>query len=59
MNSSDLKAVYANASATQQICKQFQENALSHVHVKGLIGSSAAFYLNGVVQNLPLNQLIV
>jgi len=59
MNSSDLKAVYTNASATQQICKQFQENALSHVHVKGLIGSSTAFYLNGVIQNLPLNQLIV
>lgn len=59
MNSSDLKAVYTNASATQQICKQFQEKALSHVHVKGLIGSSVAFYLNGVIQNLPLNQLIV
>lgn len=59
MNSSELKAVYTNATATKEICKQFQDNELSHIHIKGLVGSSSAFYLNGVVQNLPLNQLIV
>lgn len=59
MNSSELKAVYTNAPATKQICKQLQENELSHLHLKGLIGSSSAFYLNGINQNLPLNQLIV
>ncbi|MCW8940258.1 MAG: transcription-repair coupling factor, partial [Flavobacteriales bacterium] len=59
MNSSDIKSIYLNTSQTKRIVQQFQENELSHIHLKGLLGSTAAFYANAVYENLPVNFFII
>jgi|TARA_R110000782_G_scaffold237188_1_gene323330 transcription-repair coupling factor (superfamily II helicase) len=59
MNSSDIKSIYLNISQTKRIVQQFQENELSHIHLKGLLGSATAFYANAVYENLPVNFFIV
>lgn len=59
MNSLDLKSFYTQAEQTKNIVEQLQNTELSHIHFKGLIGSAAAFYFNGVFQKLPLNFFIV
>lgn len=59
MNSLDLKSFYTQAEQTKDIVEQLQNTELSHIHFKGLIGSAAAFYFNGVFQKLPLNFFIV
>ena len=59
MNIPELKAVFSHSTKTEQICNQFRENEISHLHLKGLVGSSVSFTANGVFQNFPVNQLFV
>lgn len=59
MNAPELKSIFTNAAKTKEICTQFQENEVSHLHLKGLIGSATAFIANGILKNFPVNQLFI
>ena len=59
MKAVELKSVFSNAEKTQKISEQFENNELSHVHLKGLIGSAPAFLANGVFSKFPVNQVFV
>lgn len=59
MKSTELKSIFANATQTASICKQFQDNSVSHIHLEGLIGSATGFVANGVYQNFPVDQLFI
>lgn len=59
MNAPELKSLFAKSEKVKQIQSQFEDNDLSHVHLKGLIGSSPAFIANALFQNFPVNQLFV
>lgn len=59
MNAPELKAVFSSSEKTKKICEQFINNERSHLHLKGLVGSSVSFIANGIFQNFPINQLFV
>ena len=59
MKALELKAVFSNSEKTNEICQYFESNELSHVHLKGLVGSAPSFIVNSVYQNFPVDQLII
>ena len=59
MKAPELKAIFTTAEKTKTIIQQFQNHEQSHVHLKGLVGSSPAFVANGVYQNFPVDQLFI
>jgi transcription-repair coupling factor (superfamily II helicase) len=59
MNALELKNRFVKAQQTNSICAQFQNNIISHIHLKGLVGSSTGFIVNGVYQNFPVDQLFI
>jgi transcription-repair coupling factor (superfamily II helicase) len=59
MKAMDLKAVFSNSEKTATLCKQFQENELSHVHLKGLVGSAPSFLANSVFSKFPVDQVFI
>jgi transcription-repair coupling factor (superfamily II helicase) len=59
MKSSDLKNIFVQCKQTRSICEQFQNNSISHIHLKGLVGSSPGFIANGIYQKFPVNQLFI
>jgi len=59
MKATELKAVFANSEKAKEICNHFKNNELSHVHLKGLVGSAVGFIVNGAYQNFPIDQLII
>jgi len=59
MKATELKAVYVESVKTKEICDEFKQHEISHLHLKGLIGSAAAFVGNGVFQKFPTDQLFV
>ncbi|NQX96512.1 MAG: transcription-repair coupling factor, partial [Flavobacteriales bacterium] len=59
MKALQLKAVFSNTEKTTKICKYFEENELSHLHLKGLVGSAVSFIANGVFLKFPVNQVFI
>ncbi|MDB4533547.1 transcription-repair coupling factor [Vicingaceae bacterium] len=59
MKALELKAVFSNSEKTTKICDLFENNELSHIHLKGLVGSSPSFIANGVFSKFPVNQVFI
>jgi len=59
MKNGALKTVFSNAGKTSEICKQFENNELSHIHLKGLVGSAPSFVANGIFSKFPVNQVFI
>jgi len=59
MNIPELKSIFNKSKNTELICEQLQDNELSHIHLKGLVGSSTAFISNSIYQKFPVNQLFI
>ena len=59
MNAVALKTVFSNAEKISEICQQFENNELSHVHLKGLVGSAPSFVANGIFSKFPVNQVFI
>jgi len=59
MKAPELKALFSTAEKTKKIVQQFKDCETSHIHLKGLVGSSSAFSANGVYQNFPIDQLFI
>ena len=59
MKALELKAVFSNSEKTKEICQYFENNELSHVHLKGLVGSSPTFTANGVFSKFPVDQVFI
>ena len=59
MKAVELKTVFSNAEKTDNICQQFKNNELSHVHLKGLVGSAPSFVANGIFSKFPVNQVFI
>ena len=59
MKLAELKHTFTKSVTTQTICNQFKNNAISHLHLKGLVGSATSFIAYGVYQNFPINQLFI
>lgn len=59
MKALELKAVFSNSEKTVKICEFFENNELSHVHLKGLVGSAPSFIANGVLSKFPVNQIFI
>ena len=59
MKALELKAVFSNSEKTREICQYFENNELSHVHLKGLVGSAPSFIANGVFSKFPVDQVFI
>jgi transcription-repair coupling factor (superfamily II helicase) len=59
MKALELKAVFSDNEKTQKICEQFKNNELSHVHLKGLVGSAPTFLANGIFSKFPVDQVFI
>jgi transcription-repair coupling factor (superfamily II helicase) len=59
MKALELKAVFSDSEKTQKICNQFKENELSHIHLKGLVGSAPTFLANGIFSKFPVDQVFI
>lgn len=59
MKSPELKSIFSKSAQIETISKQFQDHEKSHLHLKGIVGSAAAFIANGVYQNFPIDQLFI
>ena len=59
MKALELKAVFSNSEKTTKICEHFENNELSHVHLKGLVGTAPSFIANGIFSKFPVNQVFI
>tara|TARA_B100000809_G_scaffold139066_2_gene136707 strand:+ start:2975 stop:6328 length:3354 start_codon:yes stop_codon:yes gene_type:complete len=59
MKALELKTVFSNSEKTKHVCEQFENNKLSHVHLKGLVGSAPSFIANGIFSKFPVNQIFI
>ena len=59
MKAIEFKTVFTDSEKKKQICEQVAQNELSHLHLKGLVGSSVSFIANGILQNIANNQLFI
>jgi transcription-repair coupling factor (superfamily II helicase) len=59
MKALELKNVFSNSEKTKQVCEQFENNELSHFHLKGLVGSAPSFIANGIFSKFPVNQIFI
>ena len=54
-----LKTVFSNAEKTTKIGDHFENNELSHVHLKGLVGSAPSFVAHAIFSKIPVNQVFI
>ncbi|MCB0410321.1 MAG: transcription-repair coupling factor, partial [Flavobacteriales bacterium] len=59
MNIPELKSLFSQSKNTQVLLETLQENELSHIQLKGLMGSSPAFFSQALFQQFPINQLFI
>jgi len=59
MKAVELKTVFSTSEKTTKICQYFENNELSHVHLKGLVGSAPSFIANGVFSKFPVDQVFI
>ncbi len=59
MNIPELKSLFSQSKNTQVLLETLQENELSHIQLKGLMGSSPAFFSQALFHQFPINQLFI
>ncbi|MBI2281556.1 MAG: transcription-repair coupling factor [Bacteroidetes bacterium] len=55
----ELKSIFTDSNQVKAIVKSLENNTLSQLYLKGLVGSSVAFIANSVFQKFPLPQLFI
>lgn len=59
MNIPELKSIFTNSPQVKSIVESLQNNLLSKIYLKGLVGSSVAFVAHSVFHKFPISQLFV
>mgnify|MGYP003634278945 CR=1 FL=1 len=59
MNLTELKKRYCEDERIAEISQNFRNLPLSHVHLKGLVGSVQAFVAYGLSKNIPVHQFFI
>lgn len=59
MNIPELKSKFSNSTQLKAIVNCLENNSLSQLYLKGMVGSSVAFIGNAVYNRFPLTQLFI
>ncbi len=59
MNIPELKTIFNNSTPLKAIVTSLQNNSLSQLYLRGMVGSSVAFIGNAVFHKFPLTQLFI